>query len=356
MAEALAVSLLTQRCEGCGSELAPRLLTCPSCRKLVHGKRLTQLATDAQAASERGAPMEALALWREALDLLPPGTAQHAQVTARVTALSQQADAQGLAAPLAEAERKRSGMPKVLASMGAVGLMLWKFKFVLALLLGKGKLLLLGLTKASTLFSMLFAVSVYWTMWGWSFALGLVACIYVHEMGHVASLRRLGMKADAPMFIPGLGAFVRLKQVPVDEREDARVGLAGPIWGSAAAVVVMVAAVLTGWKALGAIAHAAAWLNLFNLVPVWQLDGSRGFRALARQQRWIAVAVLGATWFATGENLLLLIAGVAAFRALLTPASETGDRRTLVEYCALVVGLGALGWVAQHWTGAAVAL
>ncbi|NRD49862.1 hypothetical protein HRD50_35625, partial [Corallococcus exiguus] len=120
--------------------------------------------------------------------------------------------------------------------------------------------------------------------------------------------------------------------------------------------VVMGAALLTGWKALGAIAHAAAWLNLFNLVPVWQLDGSRGFRALARQQRWIAVAVLGATWFATGENLLLIIAGVAVFRALLTPASEMGDRRTLVEYCVLVVGLGALGWAAQHWTGATAAL
>ncbi|NRD62604.1 site-2 protease family protein [Corallococcus exiguus] len=356
MAEALAVSLLTQRCEGCGSELAPRLLTCPSCRKLVHGKRLTQLASDAQAASQRGASMDALALWREALELLPPDTAQHAQVTARVTALSQQADALGLAAPLAEAERKRSGMPKVLASMGAVGLMLWKFKFVLALLLGKGKLLLLGLTKASTLFSMMFAVSVYWTVWGWRFALGVVACIYVHEIGHVAALRRLGIKASAPMFLPGFGAVVRLKQNPVDEREDARMGLAGPIWGSVAVVVTLVAAVLTGWKVLGAIAHFAAWMNLFNLVPVWQLDGSRGFRALARQQRWLVVAVVGATWFATGENMLLLVGGVAAYRALLTPSSEKGDLRTLVEFIALVVGLGALGWAAQHWTGATAAL
>ncbi|MFB1483664.1 site-2 protease family protein [Corallococcus sp. RDP092CA] len=356
MAEALAVSLLTQRCEGCGSELAPRLLTCPSCQRLLYAKRLAQLAADAQAASGRGAPMEALALWREALELLPRGTAQHAQVTARVKALGQQADAQGLSGPLVEAERKRSGMPKVLASMGAVGLMLWKFKFVLALLLGKGKLLLLGLTKASTLFSMLFALSFYWTIWGWSFALGLVACIYVHEMGHVAALRRLGIKASAPMFIPGFGAVVRLKQEPVDEREDARMGLAGPIWGSAAVVVVLVAAVLTGWKVLGAIAHFAAWMNLFNLVPVWQLDGSRGFRALARPQRWLVVAVVGATWFATGENLLLIIAGVAAFRALLTPASEKGDLRTLVEFSALVVGLGALGWAAQHWTGVTAAL
>ncbi|RKH03152.1 site-2 protease family protein [Corallococcus sp. CA053C] len=313
---------------------------------------MKRLAAQAQEATDRGAPLEALALWREALDLLPPGTGQHAQVTAKVTALSQQVDALGLAAPLAEAERKRSGMPKVLASMGALGLMLWKFKFVLLLLLGKGKLLLVGLTQASTLFSMLLAVGVYWTVWGWRFALGLVACIYVHEMGHVASLRRFGMQASAPMFIPGLGAFVRLKQSPVDGREDARVGLAGPIWGSAAAVVALIAAVVTGWKGLSAIAHAAAWLNVFNLVPLWQLDGGRGFRALARKQRWLAVAVLGATWFLTGENLFLLVGLAAVYRALATPAPEEGDARTLVEYSLLVAGLGALGWAAKHWTGA----
>lgn len=355
MADALAAGF-TQRCEGCGSELAPRLLTCPSCRKLVHGARLKQLAADAEVASSRGAPAEALVLWREALELLPPGTGQHAQVTARVTALSQEVDARGLSVPIAEAERKRSGMPKVLAGMGAVGLTLWKFKFVLALLLGKGKLLLLGLTQASTLFSMLLALGVYWTAWGWRFALGLVACIYVHEMGHVASLRRFGMKASAPMFIPGLGAFVRLKQSPVDGREDARVGLAGPIWGSAAAVVVLVAALVTGWKALGAIAHAAAWLNLFNLLPLWSLDGGRGFRALARKQRWMAAAVLGATWFLTGENLFLLIGLAAVFQASMASAPEEGDARTLVEYSALVAGLGALGWAANHWTGATAAL
>ncbi|MCY1036808.1 site-2 protease family protein [Corallococcus sp. BB11-1] len=353
MAEALAFPS-TQRCEGCGSELAPRLLTCPSCRKLVHGQTLKQLAADAQAAADRSAPTEALSLWRQALDLLPAGTSQHAQVLARVEALSQQVDALGLKVPLAEAERRRSGMPKVLASLGAVGLLLWKFKFVLVLLLGKGKLLLLGLTKASTVFSMALAAGVYWTVWGWPFALGLVACIYVHEMGHVAALRNFGMQASAPMFIPGLGAFVRLKQSPVDGREDARVGLAGPIWGSAAAVAAMGAALVTGWKGLGAIAHAAAWLNLFNLLPVWQLDGGRGFRALARKQRWLAVGVLGATWFFTGETLLLLIAAAAAYRAFASPAPEEGDTRTLVEYSVLVAGLGALGHAAKLWTGAAL--
>src|SRR5439155_143942 len=83
---------------------------------------------------------------------------------------------------------------------------------------------LLGLTKASTLFTMLLSAGVYWAAWGWKFALGVVLSIYVHEMGHVQALQRYGIKATAPMFIPGVGAVVRLKQYPASPR-DARVGL-----------------------------------------------------------------------------------------------------------------------------------
>src|SRR2546430_4861243 len=82
---------------------------------------------------------------------------------------------------------------------------------------------------------MLLSAGVYWTIWGWKFALGVVLSIYVHEMGHVQALQRYGIKATAPMFIPGVGAVVRLKQYPADRREDARVGLAGPLWGRPAA-------------------------------------------------------------------------------------------------------------------------
>ena len=355
MAEAVAA---VTRCEGCGSELGPRLLTCPSCHRLVYAKELQRLAGEAEAAAARDEAAVALETWRRALELLPPGSSQHAQVTARVEALSRKVDAPGLlgAASAGTQAGQKSNMPKVLAALGTLGLLLWKFKFVLVFLLGKGKLLLLGLTKASTLFSMLLALSVYWAAWGWVFALGLIASIYVHEMGHVAALRRFGMQASAPMFIPGLGAFVRLKQTPVDAREDARVGLAGPIWGFGAAAVLFGAALVTGWKSLGAIAHAAAWLNLFNLLPVWQLDGGRGFRALSRKQRWLAVAVIGACWFLTAEGLLVLLLLGAAFQAVAMPGAEEGDTRATVEYGFLVAALSTLGWAAQRWMGTALAM
>jgi Zn-dependent protease len=174
------------------------------------------------------------------------------------------------------------------------------------------------------------------------FALGLVLSIYVHEMGHVAALHQLGIRASAPMFIPGLGAIVRLKEYPASPREDARVGLAGPIWGLWASLFALVAFHATGWPILAAIARVGAWLNLFNLIPVWQLDGSRGMRALTSPQRWLVVLVAAGVGLLIQEMLYLLVFAAAFYRAFAGDAPEEGDRRTLLEFVVLLAGLGAL--------------
>ena len=246
----------------------------------------------------------------------------------------------------------RRGFLSVSAAAGAVALLLWKFKFPLVFVATKGKLLLLGLTKSSTLFSMLLSLGVYWTVWGWKFALGLVLSIYVHEMGHVVALTRYGFKATAPMFIPGLGALIRLNQRPANPREDAAIGLAGPIYGLAAAAAAYGLWHLTDQPIFAAVARVGAWVNLFNLLPIGPLDGGRAFAALSRGQRWVATLAIGAAWFGTGESLLALLLIVAAVRALTThgpaagvptaqasaplPAGEAGDVRATVQYIALV--------------------
>ncbi len=327
-------ALPANRCPGCGSELAPSLLACPACRRLTRGAELTELAAAAERATRAGDLSAALASWRSALELLPADTAQAATIRAKVTALSQRVDA-GPA-------RAASRLPRWLAPLGALGLLLWKLKLVLAFVLTKGKLLLLGLTKSSTLFSMLLSLGVYWSVWGWRFAAGIVALIYVHEMGHVAALHRLGIRASAPMFVPGLGAYVRLNQYPADVREDARVGLAGPLWGLGAALAVYLAFLAIDWPILAAIARVGAWLNLFNLLPVWQLDGGRGFRALAKRERWLLAALLAACGLATSESLALLLALAAAARAFGGAAPAASDRRAFVEYALLGVALSAL--------------
>jgi Zn-dependent protease len=336
------------RCPDCGTELAAGLLSCPSCRRLLHADRLKELAAQARAATEAGDLRAALEHWRSALDLLPPDSTQHRQILATVNGLSERVDREGpgrrATAPVGG--RKR---PRALGAAGAgltgLALLLWKFKFAVAFLLTKGKLLLLGLTKSGTLLSMLLSFGVYWTVWGWPFALGLVLSIYVHEMGHVVALTHYGIRASAPMFIPGIGAVVRLRQYPASPREDARVGLAGPLWGLGAALAAWGIHLVAHAPIFAAIAQVGAWINLFNLLPVWQLDGGRGFRALARRERWFAAAAIAAAWAVTEESLLVLLLIAAVVRAVGGGAPERSDRRTLVEYLLLIAALSALTMV-----------
>jgi Zn-dependent protease len=328
------------RCDGCGTEVAGSLVACPACHRLVHAGRLKELAAEATAAAERQDVIAELTAWRASLDLLPEGSRQYTTIAARVAELSRTSDV------TQARDHHPSGRWKWLAALGPIGLLLWKFKFLIVAVASKGKLLVLGLTKASTFTSMLLAFGVYWTQWGMWFAAGLVVSIYIHEMGHVAALRRYGIAASAPMFIPGLGAFIRMKQRPVDPREDARIGLAGPMWGLGATLVAYGAAIAGGGPLWMAIAHISAWINLFNLLPVWQLDGGRGFAALSREQRWAATAAIGAGWFICGDGLLLLLLIVAFVRAAASEAPAAPDNGALAQYASLVLVLSLLVRVA----------
>ena len=320
-------------CAGCGTELATTLLRCPSCRRLVHAETLASLAAEAQAHEAAGQRDDALAGWRHALELLPADAEQVEPIRQRIGTLTS-AD-QAASKPAPDFTRRFGPV------LGGLLLVLWKAKFLVVLLLTKAKFLLLGLTKMGTLLSMLAAAGVYWTLWGWKFAFGVVGSIYVHEMGHVAALRRYGIKASAPMFLPGIGAVIRLHQHPATVGEDARVGLAGPLWGLGAALVAYGVYLATGSPIWAAIAHFGAWVNLFNLLPFWQLDGGRGFRALTRRERWIATGALVVIWLATAEPLLVLLAVAGAVNALAASPDEP-DGAALGMYIGLALMLAAM--------------
>lgn len=335
-----------QTCTQCGTQLAPSLLSCPTCQRLVHADQLKVLAQRAEQCAQAQQCTDALSTWREALELLPPDSQQYRAILAKVETLGQQVEAGGSAgakaSPDAATASGHSGWGKAVAALSVVGLLLLKFKFLPIFLLTKAKLLLVGLTKAKTVFSMLAFLGTYWTLWGWKFALGFVVTIYIHEMGHIAALQRLGIKATAPMFIPGFGAFVRLQQYPASPREDARIGLAGPLWGMGAAIASYAVFLATDWAIFAAITHVTAWINLFNLLPFWSLDGNRGFRALSRSQRWIAVAVLAAAWAVSKEGLLILLLIMASVRAFAADAAAIPDRRALLQYAGLIIILAGL--------------
>lgn len=325
-------------CPSCGTELGAGLLSCPSCRRLIHGETLKRLAGEAEAAERAGDIATASARWQDALALLPRDARQFDVITRRVAELGERM----VRTPGAKTAAPRPAWTKA-AGVAGVGLLaLWKFKFILVFLLTKAKVLLLGLTKLSTLGSMLLAFSVYWQMWGWAFAAGLLLSIYVHEMGHVVWMRHYGIPASAPMFIPGIGAFVRGRQYPGTPAIDARIGLAGPLWGLGAALAAWGIYAATGAPIWAAIARVGAWINLFNLLPVWHLDGGWAFNALPKKDRWLAAGLLGATWFFTEEPLLVLLGLAAVFRAFSGTAPEKRDVPVLAWYAGLAVALALL--------------
>src|ERR671936_2396292 len=128
---------------------------------------------------------------------------------------------------------------------------------------------------------MLVSVAAYSLIWGWRFALGFVLLLLIHEMGHVLQLRREGIKASAPMFIPFLGALVAMRELPKDAAAEARVGLAGPVLGTVGALGALGLYAATGNNLFRALAFMGFFLNLFNLAPVVPLDGGRAMAALS---------------------------------------------------------------------------
>jgi len=102
----------------------------------------------------------------------------------------------------------------------------------------KAILLLLPKIKVlTTSGSMLVSVGAYSLIWGWKFAVGFVVLLVVHEMGHVIALRREGVQASAPLFIPFMGALVWAKSLGGNALAEARVGLAGPVLGTIGAAM-----------------------------------------------------------------------------------------------------------------------
>ncbi len=320
-------------CAQCRTELAPAALACPACGALVHADTLKTLAAAADHAARDGDLAEARDAWTRTLALLPPHARQHEIVSRRIASLSQQIDTGASSTPRTTQEPSSD---KQWWQRGAAGLVT-----VLIFAVSKLKFLLLGLTKASTFFSMLAFFGVYWTTYGWPLALGLVVSIYIHEMGHVSMLRRFGIGAGAPLFIPGMGAMVMLKERVRDPLTDAKIGLAGPIWGLGAAVTALAVYGVTRTPLWLAIAELTAFLNLFNLIPIWQLDGSRGFHVLARGERWAVVAAVVVALYLTEQRLLFLIGGVAVWRAL-QKESGPGDAGVLATFAGLVLALSVL--------------
>jgi len=199
--------------------------------------------------------------------------------------------------------RRRFEWRKVFAPFGAAALVAAKFAAKLKALL----LLLPKIKLFSTAGTMLVSIAAYSLIWGWKFAIGFVALLFVHEMGHVIQLRREGLAASAPMFIPFMGAVIWAKSLGDNAAAEARVGLAGPILGSLGAAALIPIADATGNDLFRALAFTGFFLNLFNLLPVVPLDGGRAMAALSPWMWFVGFAGLVALAVAFPNPIILLI-------------------------------------------------
>ena len=202
-------------------------------------------------------------------------------------------------APIHPESRWKELGKKLLAPLAAIGALLAKFKFI-ALALFKFKIF-------ATSGTMLVSIAAYAWIWGWKFGAGFVLLILVHELGHVFELRRQGVPASAPLFIPFLGAVVGLKQMPEDAWKEACVALAGPILGTLGSIAVWGFGEALDSPFLIALAFTGFFLNLFNLIPIVPLDGGRAVAAVHPALWAVGLAGLVALAFWHPNPVLIII-------------------------------------------------
>jgi len=169
---------------------------------------------------------------------------------------------------------------------------------------------------ATTGSTMLLSLVVYATIWGWLYAAGFIALLFAHEMGHFVAARQCGLKVGAPTFIPFVGAWIILKDQPVDVRTEAYVAMAGPVVGTVSAVAVYLWGRWTGSTVLLAIAYAGLFLNLFNLLPISPLDGGR-ITAIISPRIWLIGAPMMIAMLFYRPSPVLAIIAVMAFPQLI---------------------------------------
>jgi len=290
---------------------------------MVHATRLEALAASAKSHEQRQELIAARSDWQAVLELLPADSSQAAWVRGRLAEL-----------PAASAGAAKGEPPAWARKLGPFA--------PLALLLLKGKFFL-SLLKIPFLLSFASFAALYWGLYGAKFGVGLAVLVLVHELGHFIEVRRRGLAAHLPLFIPGFGAYVRWSAAGVTPETRALVSLAGPLAGAVGAAACALLWLQTQNRLWLGLASFSAFINLMNLIPVWRLDGGQAAGAINQGGR-IGIAVAAVVLAAyLSQPLLLLVAGGAAYRAFAKePAVEMPHHGLTAYFVGLLAVLGYL--------------
>ena len=311
----------------------PGAVVCDQCHALVHSEELERLATEAKALEAKGQLRQAREQWLMGLRLLPPTSKQADWIERHARSLDHLADRVHL--PQQPSENKWA------QRLGPVG--------PIAVVLVKSKALLGAIFKLKFLLSFTAFLGFYWAGFGMKFGLGFAALILIHEMGHFIDIKRRGLPADMPVFLPGLGAYVRWRALGVTTETRAAISLAGPLAGFLASVACVVLWWHTGNTLWAGLARVGAALNLLNLIPVWMLDGGQAALALSKTERILLLTACLALWLVLGQSMFFLVALGAGYKVFVAGDLPAHPSRATMVYFVLV--LSALGVVLRLLPG-----
>jgi Zn-dependent protease len=279
----------------------------------VHADEMERVAAQARELERRQDFAGARARWLSVLPLLPPESQQaqwirgHAQ---ELESLEQQAGSGRPPRPDSVGDPAAANHPSVLPDRSDMR-RTWTKRLAplapLAAILAKLKTFAFALAKLKFLLSFAAFLSLYWAMWGMKFGIGFALLILVHEMGHYVEVKRHGLKADLPVFLPGLMAYVRWEGMGVSLQTRSLIALAGPCAGLLSAVFCGVMWWHTGQDFWAALARTAAWLNALNLIPAFFLDGAHAAQALSKIEKAMLVAVSAGLFYATSETVFIFV-------------------------------------------------
>lgn len=262
--------------------------------------------------------------WAAALKFLPPDSAQARAIEREIAKID---------AKLSPATHKPD-WKKRLGPFGVLLAALAKYK----------TLALVFLTKAKFLISILAFVGLYWARFGKWFAIGLTASVLMHEMGHYLTVRRFGFTAELPMFLPGLGAYVKWNGANVDPGVRAQISLAGPFFGFLSGLIAYGLFLSTGSGVWLAVAQFAGWLNLLNLIPVAIFDGSAAMTALGAQGRLAVLLVSVVLFLMLHEWVFLFVALGTGYRLWKRDFPAEPRQGIAYYFIGLVLANGFLSW------------
>ena len=312
--------LTIRKCKTCGRELASTELACVQCHTLAYSEELTILSARANRFEQQNEFAQALEEWRKSLPMLPTQSTQAVWVRDHIRKL----ELSSQSAP----PQPKNNWAKKLGPLAPLAIFLAKAKWLLAIF------------KFKFLFSLGAFFALYWAMWGWKFGVGFGVLILIHEMGHYVDIRRRGLPADMPVFLPGFGAYVRWQALGVSLETRADVSLAGPLAGLLASLACLLLWWQTGNPLWAALARAGAWLNLMNLIPVWILDGGQATNALDRNGRWVLLGSAIFLSFIFQEGVFLLIAGGFVWRLFSKDLPAVASPRTAAYFVGVMALLG----------------